>query len=233
VAPHRILLKPPIPPDGTLLIEDEQAHHALRVKRLTPGEQIELLDGSGGLADARFVDAGGSGRRPSIRIEVLRCRRVEPPAPSVHLACPAPEGNRLSRMVDALCQVGTAEWSPLVAARSQRPPARGDRLERRVIESCRQCGRAWFMRIGEARTLTDALKAPGVVLADAGGELYRATGANEISLLIGPEGGFTDAELDAARVAGARIVSFGPHAMRIETAAPVAAAIVLDTERRC
>jgi 16S rRNA (uracil1498-N3)-methyltransferase len=56
------------------------------------------------------------------------------------------------------------------------------------------------------------------------------THAPTIRLLIGPEGGWTPDELRAARDAGARIASFGPHTMRIETAAPVAAAVILHAE---
>src|SRR5690606_33999030 len=127
---------------------------------------------------------------------------------------------------------------PLAAARTVVEPRPGklDRLSRVAGESAKQSGRAWLLRIGSSATLSEALSgtdaASGnlVVVADHSGDPYRATGAAEIRLLIGPEGGFEPREIEEARAAGASIASFGPHAMRIETAAPVAAAIVLHVE---
>ncbi len=70
-----------------------------------------------------------------------------------------------------------------------------------------------------------------LVLADAAGEPYQPTGASRVRLLIGPEGGFSEREIDAARAAGARVHCFGVHTMRVELAAPVACAIIIDRER--
>jgi 16S rRNA (uracil1498-N3)-methyltransferase len=109
-----------------------------------------------------------------------------------------------------------------------------DRLSRLAVESAKQCGRAWFLRIEQERTLRDALartEGTRVIVADASG-----VGADEIErtetavvrVVVGPEGGWTAEELASARDAGAVVTRFGPHSMRVETAAVAAAAVVLN-----
>ena len=91
------------------------------------------------------------------------------------------------------------------------------------------------MRVDEGGDLSAALLAEtaGVtVMADASGAAYVRTGAARIRVLVGPEGGWTEDEVRLAREAGAIIARFGEHVMRVETAAPVAAAVVLAAESR-
>ena len=107
-----------------------------------------------------------------------------------------------------------------------------DRLSRTAAEASKQCGRAWLLEIGATLSFEGAIApdARAVVLADASGDRYQRGGSPDIRLLIGPEGGWSARELNQARASGVRIARFGPHAMRIETAAIVAAAVVLDAE---
>jgi 16S rRNA (uracil1498-N3)-methyltransferase len=112
-----------------------------------------------------------------------------------------------------------------------------DRLRRHAEESLKQCGRAWLMEIGEATTFADALASrSSLILADASGgpfslvhhdQTNAATPRDPITLLIGPEGGFSPEEIASARHARATIASFGMHVMRIEVAAVAACAIVM------
>jgi 16S rRNA (uracil1498-N3)-methyltransferase len=105
------------------------------------------------------------------------------------------------------------------------------RLERGVIEACKQCGRNTLMEITAGRTLASVLaERPGgacVVIAQPGGrplaDAVSAT-ATDILALVGPEGGFTDDELAAAEQAGAIRTALGPHVLRVETAAIALAA---------
>jgi 16S rRNA (uracil1498-N3)-methyltransferase len=139
-------------------------------------------------------------------------------------------------MVEGLSEVGAAAWIPLRAERSVVEPrmTKLDRLSRLAVESAKQCGRAWFLRIEQERTLRDALartEGTRVIVADASG-----VGADEIErtetavvrVVVGPEGGWTAEELASARDAGAVVTRFGPHSMRVETAAVAAAAVVLN-----
>lgn len=216
-----------------ITVEGDEAKHATRVKRLAPGEIVRVIDGKGTVVLAEVVDA-----RRSLRLRV-RERRVEPRvAPAVHVWSATPKGPRIAELVEGLVQVGAASWTPMQTKLGVVDPRESklERMERVVIEASKQSGRAWLMEVREKRAFAAALASsrPGearLVLADADGEPYQASAAASIHILIGPEGGFTKDEVDAAKHAGARVCRFGPHVMRIETAAAIAAAIVLNEER--
>jgi len=217
---------------GEVTVGGEEAYHAARVKRLEAGEGVELLDGAGRVASATVGAIVKRGREWEMALRVGDVRVAERVHPRVDVLGAAPKGERLERMVESLSQAGAVSWSPLAAARSVVEPRAGKlgRLGRVAAESGKQCGRAWFMEIGEEVELATALRRVRVVVADASGDAYRRTGSPEISLLIGPEGGWTVPELEASRRAGAMVARFGPHAMRIETAACVAVGVILNVE---
>lgn len=224
-------------PGEQVVVTGEEAQHAVRVKRVEKGDIVGLFDGAGRIALAHVA---GTGKDPRTREWTLaltldEVRAEPPPAPRLEVWSAVPKGGRLEDMIDGLSQAGVAAWSPLRSARSVVEPTgqKLDRLSRIVVESAKQCGRAWLMEVGEGGDLAAALAAPGVIIADAAGAPYRPRAAlPAVRVLIGPEGGWTPQELDHARAAGAAVASFGPHVMRIETAAVAAAAIVLDQLRR-
>ncbi|MCL4742419.1 MAG: 16S rRNA (uracil(1498)-N(3))-methyltransferase [Phycisphaerales bacterium] len=233
---HRVFLRDAGPDaDRVLTIVGEEARHALRVKRLGPGDALELLDGEGAVHSACVEAFDKQGRGEWImRVRIERTERRPPISPGVHAVVAAPKGPHLDEMISQLSQVGAASWSPLRSERSVSEPGekRLDRLRRIAEESSKQCGRAWAMRIGTLTTFDDALApAPAIVVADPEAEVYRPTRSPEIRLLVGPEGGWSKRELERALEAGAQVARFGPHAMRLETAAVVATAVILELER--
>ncbi|MFN7021537.1 MAG: RsmE family RNA methyltransferase [Phycisphaerales bacterium] len=237
---HRLFLVHPIPAPGqTLLIEGDEAAHALRVKRLGPGDTLALLDGCGVTALARVdpPDFQPASRRSpaSLRLTITDRTEHPPPSPALDVFTATPKGARPDDLIDQLSQVGAASWAPLHTERGvvDPRPAKLDRLERIARESAKQCGRPWLLRIDPPRDLRALLadpSRPATILADASGEPYRPmelAAPSAIRLLIGPEGGWSPAELQSARAASATIARFGPHTMRIETAAVAAAAIIM------
>jgi 16S rRNA (uracil1498-N3)-methyltransferase len=154
-------------------------------------------------------------------------------------------------MVARLVQLGAAALVPLVTERTA-PEARSDgagrreRLARVAAESLKQSGRAWSLEIASARTLDELFEARSaaqcvaldprasetlsawLALGEHASKPWRATRAHPLCLVVGPEGGFSPAEeraFDARGIARARI---SPHALRIETAAEAALAIVVE-----
>ena len=250
MALHRIYLPDDQPssavtPGAVLEIAGQEARHAVRVKRVETGDAIELLDGRGlrasaVLADSRKQAAGRGKAEWVVRVEIRSVHTEPPTTPRLHVLACAPKLTRVEDMVDQLSQVGATAWSPLVTAHTIAPAKaeRADKFERVAAEATKQCGRVWTMEIGTAVRLDDVLsrshRAIGegtrLVLADPSGTPYSRTGAEDIALLIGPEAGFTEAEVEAARGAGALLCNIGPHLMRVGTAAVVASGIILNAE---
>lgn len=241
---HRFQLGPDTPlAPGPLTIAGDEAHHAARVKRLDIGQAIEVLDGRGGVASGRVAGITKSGRGGwEVALRIDSVRRSDPLRPRLEVWSAVPKGTRAEDLIDSLSQVGAALWRPLLAERSVVDPREGklNRLERVASEAGKQCGREWTLEIGPPATFDQALATASpaghhLILAEATGGAYQPADRPVMVLLIGPEGGWTDAERDRAKAARAAATSFGPHTMRIETAAPAAAAIILNAERtpRC
>lgn len=226
------------PNEGFFVIEGDEAHHALRTKRLQEGDSLDILDGKGRIARARIVGADRVGKGSwAMRLEIEGVSVHPEPQPRLVVFSGVPKGPRLDVLIEGLSQTGAAHWSPLMVKRSVVDPraTKLERLHRAAIESGKQCGRAWSLVIGQAVDMAGAIAASGrssVVLADASGAAYEPSGAASVTLLVGPEGGFEPSEIETARAAGTQIACFGQHTMRIETAATVAAGVILELERR-
>ena len=224
---HSVYVPELDPAAQTVVLTGEEAKHAVRVKRLQPGQAVNLMNGNG----LRLTGDVTAAKR-ELHIRVTERVEVPRPSPALEVCSAVPKGPRSGDMLDGLSQAGADVWCPLETAFGVESPtpAKRDRWERISRESLKQCGRAWRMEIGPDRTLAGACE-PGagltVVIADASGEPYEAAaGAERVRLLVGPEGGWREDELEFARAAGARACRFGPHVMRIETAAVVAAGII-------
>jgi 16S rRNA (uracil1498-N3)-methyltransferase len=237
VAIHRIYIDTDLA-IGPVTIIGEEAHHAVRVKRLAAGDFVEILDGRGRIARAAITGTDKTRDGWLLAAEVGEVQLLPATSPRGHVSCPPPKGPRLSEMIDGLSQAGAALWTPLTTAFSIGEPrdSKLDRTRRIAAESSKQCGRPWLLEVGADLSFKQAITRTSdrgpLILADASGEPYQATGASVIRVILGPEGGWRADELEAARAAGAKVTRFGPHTMRIETAAVVAAAIVLDHETR-
>ncbi|MFG0253155.1 MAG: RsmE family RNA methyltransferase [Phycisphaerales bacterium JB038] len=218
-----------------LRITGPEAAHAIRVRRLGPGAPVTLFDGRGRVLSGEILEAG----KRALTVQVRRATSSDPPQPAVHLRAATAKGERTDRMLEALSQLGAASFAPLRTDHSVVHPrdAKLERWRRLAIESAKQCRRAHLMRIEPLLDLHAALAATSNanerLLLDASGEPYAPTRrVDEIELFVGPEGGWSEAELDACRAAGARLVALPTHILRIETAAAAGLAIVLQEQHR-
>lgn len=215
-----------------VLVEGAEAEHARKVKRVALGARVELLDGRGRVVDAEVTDA-----RRSLVLRVAGVRTASTVQPRLEVWGATPKGGRVDQMIDGLAEVGAAGWRPLATEWGVVDP--GDtklaRLERLAREASKQCGRAWLLEMGQRATMQEALSpAPGtrIIMADASGAWHEPDGSSAIRLLIGPEGGWTARERADAQAAGASLVRFGVHTMRIEVAAVISAGVIMNAEQR-
>ncbi|MCA9306347.1 MAG: 16S rRNA (uracil(1498)-N(3))-methyltransferase [Phycisphaerales bacterium] len=213
-------------------IAGPEAEHAAKVKRARVGDPVDLFDGAGAIAHATLTEV----RKNRLVARIESNRRLAPIAPAIEVASATPKGPRLEKMLDMLSQAGAASWRAINTRHGVVDPGEGkrDRAERIAVESLKQCGRAHVMRIDDKQDFADALVSEAdtrLVIADATGGQYVPTGAQRVRLLVGPEGGWHEAELAAAKQAGAAVVSLGPYALRIETAAVVGVGVILNAEQ--
>ncbi|MCE9618584.1 MAG: RsmE family RNA methyltransferase [Planctomycetes bacterium] len=208
----------------------DEAKHAMGSRRLEAGDEIELADGRGQVATATILAnrnaAGETGA------QVSRIESQPRPLPEIHVAAALPKGDRLATMLDMLGQLAVASFTPLDCERSVVPADRFDasRAGRIFNEALKQSRGAWTTAVESARTpklcMEDcrSKKIPALI-AHPDGQLLSGIKLAEqrCMILIGPEGGFTDAEVAAADEAKAIRVSLGSATFRIETAAAMAA----------
>ncbi len=227
----------PLSEHGGPVTLGEAARRHARVLRLSPGDALVLFDGAGGEADARVVEAG----------DALRCeagpRRAVPGSPQHVVLCYClPKGNsKLDLAVRGATEVGVAAIHLAISERSVARPApeafakRLPRLERIAEEAARQSGRAAVPDLLPPAPLAEvAARAPASArrLACAPGGAAIEGGGTSAWLLVGPEGGLSEAELRALEGAGWERVSLGDTVLRTETAATVAPALVAAALRR-
>ena len=205
-----------------LHLDDE--HHLLKVLRVREADAVSVSDGLGNWLLASLTRSGELVGQTDV---------VHEPAPpyAIGVAFAPVKGEKPEVIVQKLTELGVARLVPLITTRGVALPtaAACARLERTVIEACKQCGRDRLMVIDEPATVGDALRrqpaGTSLLIADPAGETAApAATAGPVLVLVGPEGGFTAEEVTAAEAAGCQRVTFGRHILRIETAAIAAAA---------
>jgi 16S rRNA (uracil1498-N3)-methyltransferase len=174
-------------------------------------------------------------------VEVLELEFAEQASPRVIVAMAPPKGDRLAWAVQKLAEVGVDELLLLAdAERAVRRPKRGDReriaegrLQRIAREAAMQSRRRFVMEVGWT-ALEEAVQGaagPTLLLWEGATDPLHAQplgdAAEAIRLVVGPEGGFSEVEVEQATVAGASPVSLGPAILRTETAALAASVLVL------
>jgi 16S rRNA (uracil1498-N3)-methyltransferase len=218
------------PVGNRAVLTGDEARHLSRVLRGQPGDEVVVFAGTGVEWPARIVRVA----RDEVELE-LADPTTDParPGPRLTLAVALPKGERQKWLVEKLTELGVDRLVPLVTTRgvAEATEAARGRLERGVIEACKQCGRNRLLEIAVPHTIAELLAAVAAGLAIVADPhappLDAATvraGGRDIVGLIGPEGGFTDAEIAAAEHAGAIRVGLGPHILRVETAAIALAA---------
>ena len=234
----------PLAVGATVDLPESVVHH-LHVVRLQPGAALTLFDGRGGQYRATLLETGK--KRASATVDAFDDIDVELPY-SVTLAQGLPEGSKMDWIVEKAVELGVAAVQPLAAQRSVVRLA-GERLDKRqahwqgVIESAsEQSGRnrlAQLLPLAEFRRWIDTAQQstglqpqpqPRILLSPRGTQSLAAWAREQapqpITLLVGPEGGFSPEEEDAAMAAGALPLSMGPRVLRTETAALAAMALL-------
>ena len=217
-----------------LALEDEEQHH-LTVRRAREGEPVALLDGAGGRATGRLKWGA-----KVFTVMVDRVSREARPA-TVTLAVGAGDRERFALLAEQAVQLGATRIVPIETERTVTVATRVregtlDKVRRRAREALKQCAAAWECAVSESVPLDQFLaEAPAGArwLADHAGGAAPTLGVSDtLTVLVGPEGGFTAAERDRILSAGWQPVALGPHILRFETAALAALSTAWQARHR-
>jgi 16S rRNA (uracil1498-N3)-methyltransferase len=223
---HRIFVDSLEP---SVTVAGDEFHHSIRVVRARVGEDVELFDRAGNAA--RGVVESIERDRAVIRTgEALPSR--ESPL-SIHLAMAIIQLEKFELVLQKATELGVKTFIPLVTERVELRPERysgkTDRWQKIVFEAVKQCGRTLVPKIEPPADFAGVLQRTGEKIlfdADATPPAADRQAPAELTLLIGPEGGWSDDELRAARDRGVLTERLGPRRLRAETAAIAAVSVI-------
>jgi 16S rRNA (uracil1498-N3)-methyltransferase len=208
---------------GPVVLDGAEAHHLATVLRARPGDAVCLFNGDGAEYPAIITNV----HKRQVMVEVNQRHTPKRELDfRLEVAAPLPKGDRGDFLLEKLTELGVTRYVPLRTRRSVVHPAeaRHAKLERAVIEASKQCGRNVLMEVGPLVDWEDYVHRPDLpavkMAAHPGGEsLGVGDRRSGYAVAVGPEGGFTDDEIAAARAAEWRVVGLGPRVLRVETAA--------------
>jgi 16S rRNA (uracil1498-N3)-methyltransferase len=234
----RVYVDEPLAPDSRMRLEGSAASHIRRVLRLAPGDALTMFDGRGGEYDARIDGL----RKEAVLIAVGSHHLVERESPlAITLAQGVSRGERMDLVVQKATELGVWRILPVLAERTvvrlgtEQSDSKLRHWRAVAAAACEQCGRNRVPEIAPPLALPDFLRSVAsrdpqharIVLSPAGGLRIRdLDGGRGLMLLIGPEGGLSELEQQAAADAGFRALSLGPRVLRTETAAIAALAAI-------
>ncbi len=231
---HRFFISRPLAAGQKACLENQDSFHAGRVLRLRSGDSVELAGSDGRVFMAKVGRSGDL-------VEATALSEIEGSSQLKELvvAQALPQGRKLEAVVEKLSEIGVAKLVPLrtersVVRRLDGVAAKLDRWRRVAAAAAKQSRRAVIMHVSEPVAMDEwvsSFSGPVIALTtemtgSSLGEAVAGTGP-PLAVLVGPEAGFSDAELDLLKRNGACFASLGGQVLRTETAALVAASIVM------
>ncbi len=225
--------------DREIALNPEDINHAYRVLRLRKGSAVVVADGRGSAYYGIIASIGPQ----AVTVWLIGPAKTAEPSLQVTLLQSLIKGEKMDLVIRQVVELGAARFVPVVTERSiprlteSREAARLERWRKIARSAAAQCRRAGLPRIEPVCGFTQALEMipDQAALVPWEQEKRKSLGSillkprpekGSLLLFIGPEGGFSRAEIDALTAAGASTVHLGPRILRTETAAVTAVAMV-------
>ncbi|MCA9731597.1 MAG: 16S rRNA (uracil(1498)-N(3))-methyltransferase [Deferribacteres bacterium] len=222
-----------------LLLRDEEHRHLFKVLRHQAGDQIFVTSGDGRTFDCEI--SAIEKQRSILTIQNVIMEMGEPQF-KVTIAQAIPKLNRFEWFLEKAVEIGASEIWPMQTQYTELFPnkLKSERWQKILLAAMKQCGRSQLPAMQELRTFEEILSATNqfditfIAHAPVPGNAITWSSQAEIPqvksalLLIGPEGGFSEDELEKAIASGYRFLHLGPTRLRSETAGLVAAALLLN-----
>lgn len=237
---------------GGFALKGPEAFHVSKVMRLAAGAELDLFDGKGGRFKGVIEAVHADGTVTGKVTETLKADDRRAPV-ALNLYLGLLKASHWDYALEKGTELGVSAFIPLLTPRTvvllheiERTKAKAERWSRLIMAASKQCGRADLPPVRDAVQFRDAIRAlkdkgivllawegmKGSVASQTLGPALRAADAKrgaeplEVSLFVGPEGGFSDEEVELAEAEGAILFGMGPRVLRAETAAIAAAALV-------
>jgi 16S rRNA (uracil1498-N3)-methyltransferase len=234
---HRFYLPPDHCRGPALLLTGGEAHHAMHVLRVRPGDRVTVLDGAGGEFACDVAKTG----HDKVGLRIVEKHSHPSPPCELTLLQALPKGKLLESIIQKATELGAARVVPLLSERvvvhlePDDASRKADKWQSIAIEAVKQCGSAWLPKVEApltpaqflARRETFDLSLIGSLQSDARhAQQYLQAFRGEhdrnpksVGVWVGPEGDFTPGELQAVQAAGAKPITLGPLVLRADTAA--------------
>jgi 16S rRNA (uracil1498-N3)-methyltransferase len=241
---HRFYLPPELARDPVVFLTGREAHHAMHVLRLRPGEKVAILDGAGQQIDAEVLLI----ERDRVGLKVLSRAAGSALPCQVTLLQAIPKGKLIESIVQKATELGTSRVVPILSERvvrkldADQAVRETEKLRTVAIEAIKQCGCPWLPKVELPMTIEDFLsrgepyEMPLVAslheLSRHPRDWFRSYIDNHtrlprtVCIWIGPEGDFTPAELKSIEGSGALPITLGPFVLRTETAAIYSVSVI-------
>jgi len=220
-----------LPSSGSLILSEEESKHLCKVMRKTVGDRVLILDGKGKKATAKISIAHAKKAEVSI-LEIETTGRRSSIELNIAIA-PTKNLNRIEYFVEKATEIGIDFIQPILCVQSERKVLKTDRLEKIAIAAMKQSGQVFLPKIAELLPVMEFVKNnPNGLIAYCPDHLTNPQLLNEvknrdsIAILIGPEGDFTQEEVNFALENGYKTVSLGKSILRTETAGVYATTLI-------
>jgi 16S rRNA (uracil1498-N3)-methyltransferase len=231
---HRFFIDPKYISEEKIAINEEKlVHQMANVLKFDEGERLILLDNSG---FEYLCEMEGVAKKEILCKMIERRKNLNEPHVKIRLYQSLIKKDGMENVVEKGVEVGISEFVPILAEHSEKKGLNMERMEKIIKEAAEQSERGILPKIFEPIAFEEAisgLKKNSVVFLEKEGEslnylLEEMHGQKEINLFVGPEGGWSDKEMEIAKKMGVKIVSLGLLTLKSETVGIVAAGVLLS-----
>lgn len=216
-------------------LENDAANHVSRVLRMSKGQQIELFNGDGHsyLGELSTVD------RSKVYVQIKEVSVINNESPlNIHLFQGVSRGDKMDLTLQKGVELGVKQFTPLITERcgvrldDKRWQKKHEHWQKVIESACEQCGRNTIPTLHPAIKLQPALEqltSNSFFMHPDASDSFKSINADtksELQLWVGPEGGFSDDEINWVETQGCKPVKLGPRVLRTETAALAAVSVM-------
>lgn len=227
-----------IPDSDRFIVSEESARHIAQVLRMKEGGQVMITNGKGYLITAEIISAG----KKRIEVKIIHKEYLPPRKPKSTIAISLIKNtNRFEWFIEKATEIGTSAIIPLICKRTEKTHFRSERIQSILISAMLQSRQAWLPGLSEPLKINDLIKNETYeqkfiahCMEDKKMDLKNALtdkGTSKL-ILIGPEGDFTEDEIQNALHQNFIPVSLGETRLRTETAGIVAAVLLAFSNER-